>query len=127
MRIRTFTLCWLYIMAHLPIHRPDDLSLLELLQYSSDILLRRESRHLALVPDSSFSQLDRPFFSEAGVLMASEAFHAAPLSPLKARDLAALDELFSHGEMRRMEEDILHNLLCRCPEPCWEDALLDFL
>jgi hypothetical protein len=114
-------------MVYPSVHRPSDLSLLELLQHSSEALLKRESRHLTPARDPSLRQTDRAFFSESGVLMASEAFHAAPLSPLKTRDLVALDELFSHDEMRRMEEDILHNLLRRCPEPCWEDTLLEFL
>lgn len=114
-------------MAYSSVDRSSDLSLLELLQHSADVLLKREARR-SLKPSSELINApDRVFFSETGIVLASEAFHAAPLSPLKARDLRALDDLFADGEMRLMEEDILHNLLRRCPEPCWEDTLLEFL
>lgn len=56
---------------------------------------------------------------------------AAPLSPLRERDLAALSELFLTDQMSAVEADV-HQLLIRLqPEPCWEDdafnSLQDFL
>ncbi len=49
--------------------------------------------------------------------------HAAPLSPLRDRDLVALDEFFDRSDMPGLEQDINHHLLRLFPEPCWEDNL----
>jgi hypothetical protein len=48
--------------------------------------------------------------------------HAAPLLPLRDRDLRAMIELFQLQEIEAIEQDILQNLLRRCPEPYWEDT-----
>lgn len=47
--------------------------------------------------------------------------------PLRQRDEQVLTELFRLEEIEAIEEDIACNLLCRCPEPCWEDDPFEFL
>lgn len=49
------------------------------------------------------------------------AAHAAPLMPLRERDVQALVELFQQDEIAAIEADILRNLLWRYPEPYWDD------
>ncbi len=49
--------------------------------------------------------------------------HAAPLSPLRNRDLVALDEFFDRSDMPDLEQDINRHLLRLFPEPCWVDDL----
>lgn len=53
--------------------------------------------------------------------------YAAPLSPLKERDLNALAELFQREEMLAIEADLSQMLLRLFPEPCWEDDPFEFL
>ncbi len=48
--------------------------------------------------------------------------HAAPLSPLRDRDLVALDEFFDRGDLIDLEQDLNRHLLRLFPEPCWEDG-----
>ncbi|MEX0269815.1 hypothetical protein AB3R30_11770 [Leptolyngbyaceae cyanobacterium UHCC 1019] len=52
---------------------------------------------------------------------------AAPLSPLKERDLRALSELFLTDKMSTIEADIAQLLIRLQPEPCWEDDPFAFL
>ncbi|MBW4692978.1 MAG: hypothetical protein KME27_14585 [Lyngbya sp. HA4199-MV5] len=52
---------------------------------------------------------------------------AAPLSPLRERDLIALSEFFQQDEMLAIEADINQRLLLLLPEPCWEDEVFHFL
>jgi len=52
---------------------------------------------------------------------------AAPLDPLRTRDLAVLEDWFDPDCMPEIEADILYNLLLRFPEPCWEDSVFGFL
>lgn len=52
---------------------------------------------------------------------------AAPLAPLRTRDVAVLEEWFMLDSMAEIEADIMCNLLLRFPEPCWEDYVFDFL
>lgn len=52
---------------------------------------------------------------------------AAPLSPLRERDLTALSEFFLRDDMPAIEADINQRLLLLLPEPCWEDEVFDFL
>lgn len=49
--------------------------------------------------------------------------HAAPLSPLRDRDLVALDEFFDRSDMPSLEQDVNRHLLRLFPEPCWGDDL----
>jgi hypothetical protein len=53
--------------------------------------------------------------------------HAAPLSPLRDRDLKAMIELFQLNEIEAIERDIIQTLVLRYPEPCWEDQVFGFL
>ncbi|MCY7393489.1 MAG: hypothetical protein LH647_18935 [Leptolyngbyaceae cyanobacterium CAN_BIN12] len=52
---------------------------------------------------------------------------AAPLSPLRERDLAALSALFSTDTMSAIEADVAQLLIRLQPEPCWEDDPFAFL
>ncbi|MBM0740188.1 hypothetical protein JOY44_00770 [Phormidium sp. CLA17] len=52
---------------------------------------------------------------------------AAPLSPLRDRDLDALSELFLTDQMSVIEADVAQLLIRLQPEPCWEDDPLMFL
>ena len=47
--------------------------------------------------------------------------------PLRDRDEQVLLELFDHEGIEAIEEDIVRNLLNRCPEPFWEDSSFEFL
>lgn len=47
--------------------------------------------------------------------------------PLRQRDEQVLIELFRQEGIEAIEEDIVCNLLCRHPEPCWEDDPFEFL
>lgn len=53
--------------------------------------------------------------------------YAAPLSPLRTRDLQTMIELFQLKDIEAIERDILQNLVLRCPEPYWEDRVFGFL
>jgi len=54
--------------------------------------------------------------------------HAAPLSPLRDRDLEIMAGWFDRVDMTEVEQDIDHYLSMLYPEPPWEDALdLNFL
>ncbi|MCD8489938.1 MAG: hypothetical protein LRZ84_25180 [Desertifilum sp.] len=52
---------------------------------------------------------------------------AAPLMPLRERDVKALSDFFDPMNMAEVEADILQNLLWLWPEPCWEDDPYEFL
>jgi hypothetical protein len=53
--------------------------------------------------------------------------HAAPLMPLKDRDLEVLADFFEDERIHEIEADVIRNLLIRWPEPCWEEEPLQFL
>lgn len=53
--------------------------------------------------------------------------YAAPLAPLRDRDLKALDSLFERPDIDAIEFDIKQRLLHLFPEPCWEEDVLEFL
>lgn len=48
---------------------------------------------------------------------------ADPLSPLRHRDITALNDLFTHDRLTEIEADIHHHLQRLIPEPCWEDRI----
>ncbi len=52
---------------------------------------------------------------------------AAPLSPLRDRDLAVLEDLFQRDNIYAIEVDISQMLLRLLPEPCWEEDPFEFL
>lgn len=53
--------------------------------------------------------------------------HADPVSPLRDRDVAALYSLFDRTDISDIERDINHQLIQLFPEPCWDQAELEFL
>ena len=53
--------------------------------------------------------------------------YAAPLSPLRERDIVALAALFQRDDMYAIEADVKHKLLSLLPEPCWDDDTFAFL
>ncbi|MEP0869037.1 hypothetical protein NDA01_04405 [Trichocoleus desertorum AS-A10] len=53
--------------------------------------------------------------------------YAAPLAPMRERDLTALGGLFEREDIHDVETDIIRNLLTRWPEPCWDDDPFEFL
>lgn len=56
-----------------------------------------------------------------------QEFHAAPLSPLRERDLEAMNLFFQRDDMIHIEAEVNHLLLRLLPAPCWEDDALEFL
>lgn len=55
------------------------------------------------------------------------ADHAAPLSPMRDRDVTELSDLFDRDDMHDLEQDVNHHLIRLFPEPCWEENGLAFL
>ncbi|MGA7937577.1 MAG: hypothetical protein WCA35_28765 [Kovacikia sp.] len=53
--------------------------------------------------------------------------YAAPLAPLRERDIKALAAWFERDDMDLIATNITCRLLQFMPEPCWEDDPLDFL
>lgn len=53
--------------------------------------------------------------------------HAAPLSPLRERDIQALSAWFDREDMTTIETDVDRCLLVLWPAPCWEDDPFEFL
>jgi hypothetical protein len=72
-------------------------------------------RSLATLPDVSARELS------------DLCSFAAPLSPLRTRDLTVLSEFFLRDDMSVIEADISQRLISLLPEPCWEDEVSSFL
>ncbi|MGD1943320.1 MAG: hypothetical protein ACFB0G_18650 [Leptolyngbyaceae cyanobacterium] len=53
--------------------------------------------------------------------------HASPIAPLRARDSAALAEMFNSDCLPDLTLDIHRYLARTYPEPCWEDEPYEFL
>ena len=53
--------------------------------------------------------------------------YAAPLMPLRERDINAMEALFDRNDSDDIEAEINNALLWLLPEPCWEDSPFDFL
>lgn len=53
--------------------------------------------------------------------------HASPLTALRHRDAAALEDLFHNLPAQEIASDIHHYLDRLHPEPCWEDEPYEFL
>ena len=54
--------------------------------------------------------------------------HAAPLTPLRDRDLDIMAGWFDRVDMTEVEQDLTYHLSLLYPEPPWEDSLdLNFL
>ncbi|MEB3359978.1 MAG: hypothetical protein VKK04_24845 [Synechococcales bacterium] len=58
---------------------------------------------------------------------ASFSGHAAPLMPIRGRDVKAMSELFDIQNIAEIERDINQNLTRLYPEPCWGDEVFSFL
>lgn len=56
-----------------------------------------------------------------------QEFHAAPLSPLRERDLEAMNLFFQREDMAQIEAEVNQVLLHLLPAPCWEEDALEFL
>lgn len=56
-----------------------------------------------------------------------QELHAAPLSPLRERDLEAMNLFFQREDMPQIEAEVNHLLLRLLPAPCWEEDALEFL
>ncbi|MBW4520841.1 MAG: hypothetical protein KME16_14205 [Scytolyngbya sp. HA4215-MV1] len=52
---------------------------------------------------------------------------AAPLAPMRERDLKIMEAWFNQEKMHEIEADFTHYLLLLWPEPCWEDEVFSFL
>jgi hypothetical protein len=59
------------------------------------------------------------------LLKGAVSSHAAPLSPLRHRDVQVLAGLFDRVDMYDIEADVDQHLLRLMPEPCWEDDPLE--
>ena len=46
---------------------------------------------------------------------------AAPITPLRDRDLLELSDWFARADMPDVEEDINKTLVYLFPEPCWDE------
>ncbi|WP_228035007.1 hypothetical protein [Oculatella sp. LEGE 06141] len=116
-----------------------DASLAELLQYSSTVLLRKRSTPL-LRPHQDADQLSSANWCNDSVselvsldLLSEQPLadgyisYAAPLMPLRERDMKAMAELFDHDEIEAIEANITASLCNMLPEPCWDDDPFGFL
>jgi hypothetical protein len=52
---------------------------------------------------------------------------AAPIAPLRERDLQAMADFFDTEFMLEIEADVTQHLLLLWPEPCWDEDPFDFL
>lgn len=114
-----------------------DPSLVELVQYSSKALLRKpigRSPEIVTEPheegDRSNLETQEDFLDEwfqAAPKGIASSSYAAPLAPMRERDLKALAELFMQEAIDEIAADIAYHLLNRFPELCWEEDIFDFL
>lgn len=86
-------------------NEPDPI-LSELVQFSSEALLRKTEPLISIGSDATY-------------------IGAAPLMPLRDRDVVVLNALFLQEGIADIEADILSGLLQRHPEPCWEDDAIE--
>jgi hypothetical protein len=112
-----------------------DSSLAELIQFSSQALLRKATQRTESISTVALGQKgwvtlkdsNADFEAAEFEATAFEAGSVATLMPLRDRDLVILTELFKQDQIEEIEANILHNLLQRCTEPCWEDDPMEFL
>lgn len=120
--------------------KSSDPALTELMQYSAKAQTKKAANNRSLELPEEGSPQPTDWLKERGInypasslLSNPEAYmnyadHAAPLMPLRERDIKVLVDLFTQNEeIEAIEADIIYNLLRRCPEPCWEDDPSDFL
>lgn len=91
----------------------------------------REAATLKTLRQSRTRSWNSPYLTELADVGIAESIDvlsfAAPLSPLRERDLTALSKFFLRDDMLAIEADINQRLLSLLPEPCWEDGVFDFL
>jgi hypothetical protein len=111
-----------------------DPALVELIHYSSKAWLKKaeiERSQSSSEPCSDqsirWNGLKESAIPLMGRQISTAPFHAAPLVPLRDRDIQVLSDLFMQDEIDAIEADIQHNLLQRYPEHCWEDDMSDLL
>lgn len=105
------------------IHEEQDNFVQELIEFSTQAATRKRPH----APAASWTRQDSDLRSQSWLSKSYELDHAAPLMPLRERDVEALSEYFDHEHIQEIEADVIRNLLIRWPEPCWEDEPLDFL
>lgn len=122
-----------------PAHREEsDPFLAELIQFSSKAVVQKFARHLSpgsaretlpqrktgkKEPEVLLPEPERPSDSADFKPFDVYSAHAAPLSPLRERDIKAMTELFGQENIHEIEADVIRSLLSRWPEPCWEEDL----
>lgn len=104
--------------------------LAELIEYSAKVAAKkRPFRWRRFIPtppiDPSKSATLELGYSE-GANFTTDNF-AAPLSPLRSRDIQALKALFDREDVEELAADVTARLLLLYPEPCWEDDMFSFL
>ncbi|MBW4654958.1 MAG: hypothetical protein KME20_18235 [Kaiparowitsia implicata GSE-PSE-MK54-09C] len=118
----------------LPTPPQTDASLLELLAFSAKVqetqsvqaefpppLVQPQNSWRAIAPQPT---RQRSFFLTDYV---GQYSGAAPLMPLRDRDVAALSAWFADEDMGAIAADIQSQLQQCFPEPCWEDDPFGFL
>lgn len=111
-----------------PLHDDRDPFVTELLEFSTKALSKKqESRSPAPAASQGPEPSQYGDQSEHWADSKLDLDHAAPLMPLRKRDLVVLAEMFEHDQIEAIEADVIRNLLIRWPEPCWEDEPLEFL
>ncbi len=104
--------------------------LAELIEYSAKVAeKKRPSRWRRFTPTppidrSKFPSLELGDSEESNLI--TDNF-AAPLSPLRSRDIQALKALFDREDVEELAADVTARLLLLYPEPCWEDDMFSFL
>jgi|GEM_PF-1942486 len=85
--------------------------------------LKRLAKSREQQAEQARRDLGRPFVPGSNDALS----HAAPLAPLRERDVDALANWFGRDDMGAIEADIAHCLLVLWPAPCWEDNPFGFL
>jgi hypothetical protein len=111
---------------------PGDLALAELIRFSSKVAASNPPRRLRrLLSAKSRQQVlkkDKEIAEPVAIVLEGPQFiFADPLSPLKARDNAALAALFDRDDLAEIETDVDLYLSFLYPEPCWDEETFAFL
>jgi hypothetical protein len=67
--------------------------------------------------------LSSPTLTQPRSISLSAWDHAAPISPLRERDLWELQQWFDRADMPALESDLLNGLRFLAPEPAWEELI----
>lgn len=104
------------------VHEEQDAFVQELIEFSTQAATKKRSQ-----PSMSWTSRQTEVRSQSWLSKSYGSEHAAPIMPLRERDIEALSGYFDHDHIQEIEADVIRNLLIRWPEPCWEDEPLDFL